>query len=220
MITEAIFASNASLGSFIINGDWMITKYGLIFDSGGVPHLIDNTHSYSGYSPSNAYTLFNPNYPNSSRSGYLNFCPAWAVDGLVGRQYHNGAYLDGSNYKAGSVAIDDDGFSVLWGGEGIKVGKGGLQRWDDVREAWLPMFNKRNIKIDSSYESITLTSDVDYFLNTNTGHSSDNRRDIFLPSASSLPEGAIVTVRGIPGAWGVVRAYNNFTDRISVGDNN
>ena len=219
-IAQAFFGENAYLGSFIINGDWMITKYGLIFDSTGVAHPIDDTNSYSGYSMSNAYTLFNPSYPNSSQEDVLNFCPAWAVDGMVGRQYHNGTFSDGSNFKAGSVSIDAEGFAVIWGGEGVKVGKYGLQRWDDVRKTWLPMFNKRNIKIDSSYSEMVLTSDVDYFLNTNTGHTPDNRRDIYLPPANELPEGAIVTIRGIGGAWGVVRANSNFTDKISIGDNN
>lgn len=195
-IAQAFFGENAYLGSFIINGDWMITKYGLIYDTSGGAHPIDNTHSYSGYNIDNAYTLFNANYPNSSRFGYLNFCPAWAVDGLVGRQYHNGTFSDGSNFKAGSVSIDDDGFSVLWGGEGIKVGSSGLQRYDDVRQTWLPMFNKRNIVVDKykRYGRYTLPPEIDYFVNAYAEDGYD--KELQLPSSSSLPDGAVITVRG------------------------
>lgn len=216
-IAQAFFGENAYLGSFIINGDWMISKYGLIYDTSGGAHPIDNNHSYSGYNIGNAYTLFNANYPNSSRSGYLNFCPAWAVDGLQGRQYHNGTFSDGSNFKAGSVSIDDDGFAVLWGGEGIKVGSSGLQRYDDVRQTWLPMFNKRNIVVDKNkrYSRYILPPEIDYFVNAYA--EDDYDKELQLPSSSSLPDGAIITVRGWK-ALCFTDVYPASGDRLALAD--
>ena len=214
-IAQAFFGENAYLGSFIINGDWMITKYGLIFDSTGVAHPIDDTHSYGGYSTSNAYTLFNPSYPNSSQEDVLNFCPAWAVDGMVGRQYHNGVY---DTNKAGSVSIDSAGFAVKWGGEGFRVGSEGLQRYDSVRDAWLPMYNKRNIIVDKNSGAYYMPTDVDYLVNGYYNPGQDIYRQIYLPNSANMPDGAVITVRGLSGCYADVRRHPNSNDILTWGD--
>ena len=83
-IARAFFGENAYLGSFIINGDWMISQYGTLYDSSGTAHEINGTSSYGGYTKDNAYTLFSPQYPASSQPGANNFCPNFAVDGKTG----------------------------------------------------------------------------------------------------------------------------------------
>ena len=99
IITEALFANFAKLGSFIISGDWMLTHYGVIYDTSGTAHTIDNNNTYTNggvtYSPNNAYLLFDANYPNSSKSSALNFCPSYCVDGLTGETYQQNAHIKG-----------------------------------------------------------------------------------------------------------------------------
>ena len=76
IITQAIFGKNAYLGSFIINGDWMISQHGTI----------------NGQESEN-YTQFNPDHPNDNIG--TNFIPNFAVDGLTGKTYQNDAYIRG-----------------------------------------------------------------------------------------------------------------------------
>lgn len=83
-IAQAFFGPYAHFGAFIINGDWMISQYGTLYDSSGTAHEINGTSSYGGYTKDNAYTLFNPQYPASSQPGANNFCPNFAVDGKTG----------------------------------------------------------------------------------------------------------------------------------------
>ena len=97
-IAKAFFGEYAHFGSFIINGDWMISQHGTI------------NGSYS-----EEYTKFDPAYPNTSRGGYhtvngttwygWNFVPNFAVDGLTGATYQNNANIRGTVYaEAGNIA--------------------------------------------------------------------------------------------------------------------
>lgn len=215
-IGEAFFGAYAHLGSFIINGDWMISQYGYLYVSASDVRTV-NTRDQK-YGSNLCYSYFKPADPTCTGSGsYPKFAPSWAVDGLKGKQYHNGR----SGGYASYVSLDDDGFAVRWGGDGIKVGANGLQRlrqYTSYNEEWLPMFNKRNILVDGGYASMNLPSSVDYFLNTNKTHTEGNRRNIYLPDTSELPNGAIVTIRGVEGAWGLVKPKWSNTERISMGD--
>ena len=107
IITEALFTKGAYLGSFIFNEDWMISQHGLLYGSGS-PHVIDDTHSYGGYTKDNAYTVFSPNYPNGKDpSKSYNFCPNFAVDGKTGKSYLNDLYAKGTiNATGGSITGD------------------------------------------------------------------------------------------------------------------
>lgn len=95
IITEAIFSGFAHLGSFIINGDWMISQYGT---------------SRGGFS--DGYVLFDPAYPQGSGPDvYHNvngnewvgasFAPNFAVDGKTGKVYMNDAYVRGQIVATG-----------------------------------------------------------------------------------------------------------------------
>ena len=95
LITEAIFGRYAHFGSFIINDDWLISQHGVIYDTNGGIHTIDANHSYGDYNVNNAYTLFDVDYPNSSKPNANNFVPNFAVDGLTGKTYQNDAYIRG-----------------------------------------------------------------------------------------------------------------------------
>ena len=76
IITEAIFGAYAHFGSFIINGDWLISQHGTINGSA-----------------STNYTAFDPNHPNDNTGS--NFIPHFAVNGLTGKSYQNDAYIKG-----------------------------------------------------------------------------------------------------------------------------
>lgn len=81
-IAEAIFGSYAHLGSFIINGDWMISQYGKQYNPTG------------GYTENSAYTDFNRYHPGDWDGG-TNFVPNFAVDGKTGKVYMQKAYVQG-----------------------------------------------------------------------------------------------------------------------------
>ena len=107
IITEAIVGSFAHFGSFIINGDWMISTYGTFYDDNDSPTAIN----YNGYvyfngvrvDKDNAYTYFDPYSPNGS-SGDGNFVPSFAIDGLTGEAYMNEAHITGEvNASSGLI---------------------------------------------------------------------------------------------------------------------
>ena len=99
LITEAIFAQFAHLGSAIISGDWMISQHGIIYDENGDAHTIDATHSYGTITVYNAFTYFDSSYPNSSKQGSINFAPNYAIDFLTGASYQHNALIDGMLYS-------------------------------------------------------------------------------------------------------------------------
>jgi hypothetical protein len=76
LITEAIFGSYAHFGSFIINGDWMISQHGTI----------------NGQASTN-YAAFDTSHPFDDVG--TNFIPNFCIDGLTGKTYQNLAYLRG-----------------------------------------------------------------------------------------------------------------------------
>ena len=100
-ISKAIFADTAYLGSFIINGDWLISQHGTVYDAVGGTHIINETSSWNTGGPpgviskNNAYTYFSSSYPNSNRPSYINFCPVFAVDGKTGSAYLNDLHATG-----------------------------------------------------------------------------------------------------------------------------
>lgn len=70
IITKAIFGSYAHFGSAIINGDWMISQYG----------IINGTESQN-------YSSFNPQHPNDDIGN--NFIPKYAINLLTGETIQN-----------------------------------------------------------------------------------------------------------------------------------
>jgi hypothetical protein len=43
VFTDILFVNDfAKLGSFIVNWDWMISQYGIIYDSSGTAHIINS----------------------------------------------------------------------------------------------------------------------------------------------------------------------------------
>ena len=233
MIVEALFGDYAHLGSFIINADWFISQYGTLRNTSGTLTTVGSGNyqtEYSGKVPYQWFSSSDPQATTNPSSGYK-FAPNIAIDAKTGKVYFNNAYIKGEinatsgsfagNISIGSgsnmVTINSNGLEAKWGGEGIRVGSSGLQRYDNVRNAWLPMYNKRNIMVDSGkrYSRYTLPPEVDFFLNT---YSEDNYdKQVQLPASSSLPDGAIITVRG----WSepcYTDVYPASGDRLSLGD--
>ena len=100
IITEAIFSGYAHLGSFIINGDWMISKCGILYYEGSISDYITEQNCDVPYSPFTfiPYTQFNPEYPNIPQPHGFNFCPTFAVDGKTGNSYQSNAFIQGTVY--------------------------------------------------------------------------------------------------------------------------
>lgn len=114
VISEATFASFAKLGSFIINEDWMISQYGILYTSYNNGVTIDSTNWNREFTIGGKtglpYTFFNP----SSLDGpWVGFAPNFAVDGKTGTSYQNDAHIKGevvaSSGKIGSFTIESDG---------------------------------------------------------------------------------------------------------------
>ena len=106
-IANAVFADSAYLGSFVINKDWLISQHGVIYGNTGVAHVINHDSSYGGYNETNAYTVFDPSYPNSSKPNTYNFVPNYAVDGLTGSAYLNDLHAKGE------LNVGDEGTNRL-----------------------------------------------------------------------------------------------------------
>lgn len=97
VFTDILFVLEfAKLQSFIINHDWMLSQHGTLYDSGGGAHDIDDNASWNGHTVNDAYTYFDPSYPNSSEPGDLNFVPAFAIDALSGRCFFQKGYFKGT----------------------------------------------------------------------------------------------------------------------------
>jgi hypothetical protein len=94
IITKVIFTENAYLGSFIINGDWMISQHGTVNGS-----------------ESTNYTAFDPEHPNDNTGS--NFIPNFAIDGLTGKTYQNDAYVRGEIHAtSGDFMAGTTGYKV------------------------------------------------------------------------------------------------------------
>jgi hypothetical protein len=110
LITEAIFARFAKLGSFIVSGDWLISTNGTI---NGTAYV--DGESYNG---APAYTWFDPAYPNTSVNtthtvngttwtGY-NFVPNYCVDGRTGTTFQTSGVFSGFIKKKKIVITTDN----------------------------------------------------------------------------------------------------------------
>jgi hypothetical protein len=109
LITEALFGAYANLGSFIINGDWMISQHGTINGNA-----------------STSYTDFNNEHPNDDIGD--NFIPKLAIDGLTGKVYLNDADITGkitakSGEFSGKIVTND--ITVVGGQFSNIVAQGG-----------------------------------------------------------------------------------------------
>ena len=97
-IARAFFGENAYLGSFIINGDWMLSQYGTLIDSSGTKTIVDATNANRQYNGKVPYAWFDATDPmagSNPQSGSYKFTPNFAVDGLTGATYQNKAYIRG-----------------------------------------------------------------------------------------------------------------------------
>lgn len=92
-IAKAFFGQNAYLGSFIINGDWMISQYGTYKPDANTTIIVDETN-FSQYS--NAYTKFISSDPMATGSTFPCFAPNYAVDGKTGKTYQQETYIRGT----------------------------------------------------------------------------------------------------------------------------
>ena len=119
IITEAMFTDYAKMGSFFINGDWMISKYGVIYYSDGSTNEIFSESKYNSFVSNEGvepYTCFDPNYPVSSKPSAMNFCPIYAVDGKTGKIVANQIYTIPHIVEGNLTISNPHGFYILSGG--------------------------------------------------------------------------------------------------------
>lgn len=97
-IARAFFGPYAHFGSFIINGDWMISQYGTLVDSSGTKTIVNAYNVDTLFNGKVPYAWFDPTDPPANTapsSGNYKFVPNFAVDGLAGKTYQNDAYIRG-----------------------------------------------------------------------------------------------------------------------------
>ena len=97
-IAQAFFGENAYLGSFIINGDWMLSQYGTLKDSAGNVTVVNASNVNTPFNSKVPYAWFDADDPTGdgvpSQDDYK-FIPNFAVDGLTGKTYQNDAFIRG-----------------------------------------------------------------------------------------------------------------------------
>ena len=181
-IVDAIFGDYAHFGSFIINGDWMISQYGT-----------------KNGSTSNDYTSFSP----SNMTNQTGFIPTFAVDGKTGRVYMQDAYVKGIIYATGGefngkikvvnatdansyIEISSSGLISRYGNDGIKIDANGLQRYDYYNSAWKPFFSKRSARLLTPVDNNIKVSDDLLLLNGTPNY-------VTLPASPS--NGDVKTIR-------------------------
>ena len=120
IITEAIFGSYAHFGSFIINGDWMISTNGTI---NGVLYVNGQNFTYNGETKP-AYMWFDASNP-SNNTGH-NFVPNFAINGLTGQGIFGGGKIIFNANGGGQLANG----KIVWNENGVGNLAGGNVSWD------------------------------------------------------------------------------------------
>ena len=106
IISEALFADEAYLGSFVINHDWFISKYGKLRSSGGIFTDIGSSNYMTKYSGKVPYAWFSTSDPSATTnpSSEYKFAPNIAIDAKTGEVYFNKAYIKGQvNATSGKI---------------------------------------------------------------------------------------------------------------------
>lgn len=99
-IARAYFGDSAYLGSFIINGDWMISQQGTL--NGGTL-----SPAYLNFTP-----ITDPNDPNVGTFDTTKFVPNFAVNGANGKVYMNDAHVRGEIEAQSGHIGGDDGWAI------------------------------------------------------------------------------------------------------------
>ena len=120
IITEAIFGSYAHFGSFIINGDWMISTNGTI---NGVLYVNGQNFTYNGETKP-AYMWFDASNP-SNNTGH-NFVSNFAINGLTGQGIFGGGKIIFNANGGGQLANG----KIVWNENGVGNLAGGNVSWD------------------------------------------------------------------------------------------
>ena len=198
-MTKVTFSDSAYLGSFIFNGDWMISQ------------------TPAPGSSSNSYEDFDPDNPNTSTG--TNFIPMYAVDGRTGQVYMHGAYIEGNVYATGTFRVvnsdgdgvvrinagnsaasatekfvtildasglysrgDTDGFKMVHDRFGSR-----MVRWNNMKSEWVPFYAGRSVRGVNNDANVDM--DYDDFIICMT-------RELTLTFPSSgAREGKVITVK-------------------------
>lgn len=214
IITEAVFANFARLGSFCINSDWMLSKFGRVYFSNNAYTDITSDSDYDTFVSTynvEPYTTFDPSYPTSGKSGVMNFCPNYAVDGRSGETYQLKAHVEGevvvrnsngegvvringdttskTTAESGVTILDAAGLYSRSGNDGFRInGANGLERYDNRTSSFVPMFAQRRVDVISSDKTIDKT--YDFILAKNTTNFT-----LTLPTVSAAGQGKIFTIQ-------------------------
>ena len=117
IITEAIFSGYAHLGSFIINGDWMISQCGMLkyYTSSAQTLIVTSDNCNTKVGSGVPYSYFKNSDPTgkdtpiTGAESSWRFIPSFAVDGKTGKTYQNDAYVKGTiNATSGVISGNVD----------------------------------------------------------------------------------------------------------------
>lgn len=112
-IAQAFFGENAYLGSFIINGDWMISQCGILkyYTSSAQTLIVTSDNCNTKVGSGVPYSYFKNSDPTGNDTPITDaesswrFIPSFAVDGKTGKTYQNDAYVKGTiNATSGVIS--------------------------------------------------------------------------------------------------------------------
>lgn len=116
-IAQAFFGENAYLGSFIINGDWMISQCGMLkyYTSSAQTLIVTSDNCNTKVGSGVPYSYFKNSDPTgkdtpiTGAESSWRFVPSFAVDGKTGKTYQNDAYVKGTiNATSGVISGNVD----------------------------------------------------------------------------------------------------------------
>lgn len=160
VFTDVLFVKNfAMLGSFVVNGDWMISQYGLYYEDSSSAGTPTSSTTYP-----TGYTAFHPidvTYPGAA--GYPAFKPYYAVDCKSGRIYALRGLIGG--FEIGSDALGTSYSAGTTGGTYIK------------KDGYMRIYNQNNyvgLSVMGGFE--LLGNGIDYAVIDNRDNDSSKGR--------------------------------------------
>jgi hypothetical protein len=153
-IFQAVFASFAKLGSFVISGDFFISQYGTLYYNNG--STIDEiTVGYSNHSSTYGgqvpYTYFDSSDPmvnTDPASGTYKFRPTLMLNARTGDTYQNNAYVRGELHATNGTFLN--------------VNISGQSTFGGLLKKSKTLITSNNIAEYAIYDDITQGWDLDF----------------------------------------------------------
>jgi hypothetical protein len=138
-----------------------------MYGTDGSAHTIGpgTSWNYPGgsYTIYNSYEKFDPSYPNSSKSGVVNFAPNYAVDGKTGKTYQNDAYVKGeihatSGSFSGTVNASGSFRVVNSNNQSVVKIQAGTHSTDNPGETYVTILDEAGLYSRQNSDGFRMTS--------------------------------------------------------------